>query len=128
MSRHRSNLAESNGNFTFDEITYKLEDLKGEKKKVYIYGISEINDKQSGIVYDDKAYTVKVTVTDIGDGTMTAVADTAIEEVKFTNSVSTKSNKTGDEAPLGVLFGGLGVGAAGLALIYEERRRKNRQK
>ena len=119
---------DANGNFTFDEITYKLEDLKGEKKKVYIYGISEINDKQSGIVYDDKAYTVKVTVTDIGDGTMTAVADTAIEEVKFTNSVSTKSNKTGDEAPLGVLFGGLGVGAAGLALIYEERRRKNRQK
>ena len=105
---------DANGNFTFDEITYKLEDLKGEKKKVYIYGISEINDKQSGIVYDDKAYTVKVTVTDIGDGTMTAVADT--------------SNKTGDEAPLGVLFGGLGVGAAGLALIYEERRRKNRQK
>ena len=59
---------------------------------------------------------------------MTAVADTAIEEVKFTNSVSAKSNKTGDEAPLGVLFGGLGVGAVGLALIFEERRRKNRQK
>lgn len=119
---------DANGNFTFDEITYKLEDLKGEKKKVYIYGITEVNDKQSDIVYDEKVYTVKVTVTDIGDGTMTAVADTAIEEVKFTNSVSTKSNKTGDEAPLGVLFGGLGVGAAGLALIYEERRRKNRQK
>ena len=113
------------GQFT---ITYKLEDLEGEKKKVYIYGISEVNDKQSDIVYDEKVYTVKVTVTDIGDGTMTAVADTAIEEVKFTNSVSTKSNKTGDEAPLGVLFGGLGVGAVGLALIVEERRRKNRQK
>ena len=119
---------DANGNFTFDEITYKLEDLKGEKKKVYIYGITEVNDKQSDIVYDEKVYTVKVTVTDIGDGTMTAVADTAIEEVKFTNSVSAKSNKTGDEAPLGVLFGGLGVGAVGLALIFEERRRKNRQK
>ena len=119
---------DANGNFTFDETTDKLEDLKGEKKKVYIYGITEVNDKQSDIVYDEKVYTVKVTVTDIGDGTMTAVADTAIEEVKFTNSVSAKSNKTGDEAPLGVLFGGLGVGAVGLALIFEERRRKNRQK
>ena len=40
----------------------------------------------------------------------------------------THGSNTGDEAPLGVLFGGLGVGAVGLALIVEERRRKNRQK
>ena len=116
---------DANGNFTFDEITYKLEDLKGEKKKVYIYGISEINDKQSGIVYDDKAYTVKVTVTDNGDGTMTALADTAIEEVRFTNSVSTKSNKTGDSAN-GALWALLLLMAGGAlaGTVWYKRRKK----
>ena len=119
---------DADGNFTFDEITYKLEDLKGEKKKVYIYGITEINDKQSDIVYDEKVYTVKVTVTDIGDGTMTAVADTAIEEVRFTNSVSTKSNKTGDETRLLTWSVTCLLAGTGLVMSILRLRRKRKYK
>ena len=37
------------------------------------------------------------------------------------------STNTGDEAPLGVLFGGLGIGAVGLAVLLEERRRRSKK-
>jgi pilin isopeptide linkage protein len=116
---------DADGNFTFDAITYKLFDLKGEKSKVYTYGISEVKGSDSGIIYDKKVYTVKVTVTDNGDGTMTAKADMARGDIRFVN---TTSDKTGDEAPLGVLFGGLGFGVAGLAVLLLEDRKKKKNK
>ena len=115
---------DAEGDFTFEPITYKLSDLKGEKAKVYTYGISEIKGSDSGIIYDKKAWTVKVTVTDNGDGTMTAKADRSREDIRFVN---TTNNKTGDEAPLGVLFGGLGFGTVGLVVLLEDRRRRNRK-
>ena len=37
------------------------------------------------------------------------------------------STNTGDEAPLGVLFGGLGIGAIGLAVLLEERKRRSKK-
>ena len=114
---------EADGNFTFDSITYKLSDLGGEKKKVFTYGISEVKGSDRRIIYDEKVHTVVVTVTDNGDGTMTATADKSREDIRFVN---TTRDKTGDEAPLGVLFGGLGIGAIGLAVLLEDRRRRNR--
>ena len=116
---------DADGNFTFGTITYKLSDLGGEKKKVFTYGISEVKGSDRGIIYDEKVYTVVVTVTNNGDGTMTATADKSREDIKFVN---TTRDKTGDEAPLGVLFGGLGFGAIGLAVLLEDRRRRNRSK
>ena len=86
---------------------------------------------ESGIIYDKKVYTVKVTVTDNGDGTMTAKADMARGDIRFVNTVEEKkkdTTRTGDEAPLGVLFGGLGIGAIGLAVLLEDRKRRNRNK
>ena len=124
---------DANGNFTFGKITYKLADLKGERKKVYTYKIAEVKGSKSGIIYDTRVYTVTVTVTDNGDGTMTAKADTARSDVRFVNKTETKkpkkkdSTRTGDEAPLGVLFGGLGIGVVGLAVLLEDRRRKNKK-
>jgi uncharacterized surface anchored protein len=61
---------------------------------------------------------------------MTAKADLAKSDIKFVNREEKKKDntKTGDEAPLGVLFGGLGIGAAGLAVLLEDRKRRNRNK
>lgn len=124
---------DAEGNFTFKPITYKLSDLNGEKTKVYSYSVWEVKGSESGITYDKTVYTVKVTVTDNGDGTMTAKADKAKSDIKFVNTTtekkskktsSSKSSKTGDEAPLGVLFGGLGVGAIGLAVLLWNRKKK----
>ena len=118
---------DAEGNFTFKPVSYKLFDLKGEKAKVYTYSVWEVKGSGNGITYDEKVYTVKVTVTDNGDGTMTAKADKTKSDIKFVNREE-KKNKTGDEAPLGVLFGGLGIGAAGLAVLLEDRKRRNRNR
>ncbi len=124
---------DAEGNFAFKPITYKLSDLNGEKTKVYSYSVWEVKGSESGITYDKTVYTVKVTVTDNGDGTMTAKADKAKSDIKFVNTTtekkskktsSSKGSKTGDEAPLGVLFGGLGVGAIGLAVLLWNRKKK----
>ena len=122
---------DAEGNFTFKPVSYKLFDLKGEKAKVYTYSVWEVKGSESRITYDEKVYTVKVTVTDNGDGTMTAKADLAKSDIKFVNREEKKkkdNTKTGDEAPLGVLFGGLGIGAAGLAVLLEDRKRRNRNR
>ncbi len=115
---------DADGDFTFGSITYKLSDLGGETKKVFTYDIYEVEGTDRRIIYDKKVHKVVVTVTDNGDGTMTAKADKSGADIKFVN---TTRDKTGDEAPLGVLFGGLGLGAAGLVVLLEERRRRNRR-
>ena len=123
---------DAEGNFTFKPVSYKLFDLNGEKAKVYTYSVWEVKGSENGITYDQKVYTVKVTVTDNGDGTMTAKADKAKSDIRFVNTytekksktTSSKGSKTGDEAPLGVLFGGLGLGAAGLVVLLWNRKKK----
>ena len=50
--------------------------------------------------------------------------DKSRADIRFVN---TTRDKTGDEAPLGVLFGGLGFGVIGLAVLLEDRRRRNKK-
>ena len=56
-------------------------------KRQYHYCVSEVNGGEEGVVYDSTVYNIAVTLTDNGDGTLTANA--AVEGAGTTaNSVS----------------------------------------
>ena len=73
------------------------------------------------ISYDKKVYTVKVTVTNNGDGTMTATADTDRDDIKFVNSTH---GRTGDDmnASLWIMLLVMAGGALG-AVMYLRRKK-----
>lgn len=75
----------------FEAITYTKDDV-GE----HIYTVEEVvpeGNVKDGVTYDTTKYTVTVTVTDNGDGTITAVADETAEALVFTNTY--KAEATG---------------------------------
>ena len=146
---------DADGKVTFKAIGYTQDNIyekdeetgayKPREKTSYKYTIreqipegAEEVDKNlyfyKGYAYDGTVYTITVELKDNGDGTLTAKADLANSDVKFVNTYTekkskttgSKGSKTGDEAPLGVLFGGLGLGAAGLAVLLWYRRKKNK--
>ncbi len=62
--------------FSFPAITYTLGDLGGAASKTFTYQVEEIDDGILGIDYDSNLVrTVTVTVTDLGNGTLSAVVD-----------------------------------------------------
>ena len=67
----------ANGTITFDAITY-------EEVGTYSYTIKEVIGTLGGVTYDTAAFTVTVTVTDPGTGTLVAEADYEADPV-FTN-------------------------------------------
>ena len=74
--------------FTFDEITY---DKQGE----YYYVVKEVAGTIGGVTYDVRLYNVKVTVTDMLDGTFTlkqevVVDDEVADVIEFVNPYSAK--------------------------------------
>ena len=89
---------EADGSFAFTALTYSFADLGGETQKVFTYTVVEVKGSLGGVTYDETVYTVEVTVTDNGDGTLTAVAVITggknDGEIVFTNSYTTEdSNK-----------------------------------
>ena len=95
------------------------------KEKVFTYGIAEMNDRQSRITYDETVYTVKVTVTDNGDGTLTAKADKSAKQISFKNAYNPPANKTGDDAngTLWALLMALAGSALGGVVLFRRKRR-----
>ncbi len=73
----------ADGNIAFTPIEYTT---AGE----YTYTVIEKNTGKDGITYDETVFTVTVTVTDNGDGTLTAEADYAGKEVIFRNTYVAK--------------------------------------
>lgn len=53
------------GNVTFEKITYKLSDLKGEDSKTYKYYVNEVDEGKNGYTYDRTVKTVTVTVSKV---------------------------------------------------------------
>ena len=73
----------------------KFENLKFEDEGTYEYTVSEVNDKQTGITYDESVFKVTVKVSDNGEGTLSAETDS--DDIVFTNSYKApKDGKTTD--------------------------------
>ena len=83
----------ADGKFAFSALKYSFEDLAGKTSKVFAYTVNEVQGKLGGVTYDKTVYTVTVTVTDNGDGTLTAVAVTTggknDGKIVFTNVYAT---------------------------------------
>ena len=71
------------GDFHFDDITFTKDDLGNEMSKTFEYTVTESGSKPG--VTNAKAHTVKVTVTDDGEGNLTAVPD---GDLNFVNKYS----------------------------------------
>ena len=73
----------------------KFENLKFEDEGTYEYTVTEVNDKQTGITYDESVFKVTVKVSDNGEGTLSA--ETGSDNIVFTNSYEApKDGKTTD--------------------------------
>lgn len=73
----------------------KFENLKFEDEGTYEYTVSEVNDKQTGITYDEREFKVTVKVSNNGEGTLSAETDS--DDIVFTNSYKApKDGKTTD--------------------------------
>ena len=59
---------DADGNIIFDPIRYDKYDVG----QTYHYSVKEVEEDEGGITFDKTVYTVDVTITDNGDGTLTA--------------------------------------------------------
>lgn len=86
---------DASGNVTFDKITYN-------KPGTHTYTVREVNNDLGGVTYDDRAYTVRTTITDNRDGTMKAEHQAVVQkdnefapiegnEITFNNKYEAKS-------------------------------------
>ena len=74
----------------FDEISYD----QGDVGKTFEYIIKEVTETKAGYTYDGHSETVKVTVTDKGDGTLDTVVTYDADGAVFTNyTIDFKVNK-----------------------------------
>ena len=67
----RNTSSEADGSARFSRLTYDQKD----HGRTFTYQIREVDREKPGYTYDKDTYTVKVTVTDNGDGTMTCVPE-----------------------------------------------------
>ena len=99
---------DADGNVTFDEIKYSLvkdaaykdnTDKKVDNTGEYQYTVNEVKGDAAGYTYDDTIYTINVTVTDAGNGTLTVTPvihsskatseDATVTGMEFTNTYTT---------------------------------------
>lgn len=99
---------------------------------VYEYTLKESSEaKAKGITYDDSVYTVKVTVEDNGDGTLSAVSaysfgGEAVQKIEFVNTYSEPSPETGDKMNVSLVMtmGLISLLMCGILLILKKRSLK----
>ena len=81
----KSNAAD--GTVTFDQITYS-------EAGTHYYKVTEDAGQLGGVTYSNQSYTITVTVSDNGDGTLTASADQQLNNLVFTNTYAAAGTYT----------------------------------
>lgn len=105
------------GAVIFDTVKFK-------KAGVYEYTVSEVNDKQAGVKYDEHVYKIKVTVTDDGSGTLTA--EVSDDSIVFTNHYEPAGTgtDTGDDSSMAVALGLMMMAATAGGAVLVRRKIK----
>lgn len=108
---------DKNGAVMFDTVKFK-------EAGVYEYTVSEVNDKQAGIKYDEHVYKIKVTVTDDGSGTLSAeVSDGSIVFTNHYKPAGTGTD-TGDNSNMAVALGLMMMAATAGGAVLVRRKIK----
>ncbi|MDO4647360.1 MAG: FctA domain-containing protein [Eubacteriales bacterium] len=80
---------DGNGKITFKTLEYVVNAEKSDLGE-HTYTITETAGNNKGITYDKKEITIKVTVTDNGDGTLKVTRDVENAAITFTNTYEAK--------------------------------------
>ena len=90
----------------------------------FIYIVSEVNDKQANIKYDEYVYKIKVTVTDDGSGTLSA--EVSDDSIVFTNHYTPAGTgtDTGDDSSMAVALGLMMMAATAGGAVLVRRKIK----
>ena len=108
---------DKNGAVMFDTVKFK-------EAGVYEYTVSEVNDKQANIKYDEHVYKIKVTVTDDGSGTLSAeVSDGSIVFTNHYKPAGTGTD-TGDDSNMAVALGLMMMAATAGGAVLVRRKIK----
>jgi pilin isopeptide linkage protein/LPXTG-motif cell wall-anchored protein len=112
---------DAKGNISFEEICYTLDDVG-----THTYTVKEKAGKKSGMTYDQTEYTIKVEVTDNGDGTLKVEADKTCKALNFTNVYEPPTTpKTGDST--NVMLHAFMLTSSLLALLFLLRKKKTNE-
>lgn len=105
------------GAVIFDTVKFK-------EAGVYEYTVSEVNDKQANVKYDEHVYKIKVTVTDDGNGTLTA--EVSDDSIVFTNQYKPAGTgtDTGDDSNMAVALGLMMMAATAGGAVLVRRKIK----
>lgn len=122
----------ADGSITFGPITFTA---AGE----YVFTVSEVAGTEPGMTYDSTVYTVKVVVTDDGQGKLSAQVTYPENGISFSNVLTaaptdpgtpagpSNTPKTGDSAPLVLVAVVLVAACAALVTLLLVHRRRNRR-
>jgi len=133
--------SDADGVVSFETITAGLGDVSDEPYVFYIREILPVVNgktvnKKDNVTYDEKVYTVALTVAHDGKGNLTATytvdgaaVDQATYQFAFTNSYkkpASSTPQTGDETPVAVLMAMLVLsGSAIMAMVVYDRKRRS---
>lgn len=114
---------DANGNIVFGVMEYAAEGT-------YQYTMYEVAGSDKNITYDDTVYTITVTVTDDGEGSLEAEVvytkdDAKVQKAGFYNKYTeTVTPPTGDDTPVAAYIGLTVISALALAALFLLRRKE----